>query len=455
MTVIRPNSISGINSITAQGGDINLFRADGTKADIPVVNNITAGVITATTGTFTGNLNVAGVLTYEDVTNVDSVGVITARQGIRIGAGKSIGSDGAAVVYYGDGSNLTGAGPTLTNGADNRVVTTTGASAITGEANLTFNGGATGDAQLTVHAEQNDSGADSELILETSNDFATSVIMFKDSTAEAGSVAYNHGDNYIKLSTNGTNGGTERLRIANNGVRSFATFVDTSYHANPDPLGDGSGIVYYRLNDNFHDSGKFAQHATGQEGGDPTFALVNSTGEKCWNNPTDGGIIIPNLKNSYPFSMAAWINVSSWPTSADNDVIMNLSVGGQRVTLCICCWSAVPSDGADFYIMYGGTGHHYFRPTSKPTNTWIHVVYSVVGSNNTAHRVYQNGADLTTRGNRGGNHGGGAGWRLGSATGSNTERFAIGRIGSIRFFNKALTASEANTLYTNDTFYTG
>jgi hypothetical protein len=42
--------------------------------------------------------------------------------------------------------------------------------------------------------------------------------MFKDSTAEAGSIAYNHGDNYIKLSTNGTNGGTERLRIDSDGA---------------------------------------------------------------------------------------------------------------------------------------------------------------------------------------------------------------------------------------------
>ena len=114
MTVIRPNSISGINSITANGGDINLFRADGTKADIPIVNNITAGIITATSfvgsGTaltgidaatlkfgndtkaqavaggvnITGNLGVSGVLTYEDVTNIDSVGVITARDGLRV-----------------------------------------------------------------------------------------------------------------------------------------------------------------------------------------------------------------------------------------------------------------------------------------------------------------------------------------------------------------------------------
>ena len=74
-------------------------------------------------------------------------------------------------------------------------------------------------------------------------------------------------------------------------------------------------------------------------------------------------------------------------------------------------------------------------------------------ANNTSHRVYQNGSDLTTRGDRGGGHGGSAGWALGGNAG-NSERFAIGRIGSIRFFNKALSASEANALYTNDTFYT-
>ena len=58
MTVIRPNSISGINSITGNGGDINLFRADGSKADVPIVNNITAGVVTATkfVGPIEGNV---------------------------------------------------------------------------------------------------------------------------------------------------------------------------------------------------------------------------------------------------------------------------------------------------------------------------------------------------------------------------------------------------------------
>ena len=66
------------------------------------------GSIEATTASFSGNVSIAGTLTYEDVTNIDAVGVITARDGIRIGAGKSIGSDGGTVTYYGNGANLTG-----------------------------------------------------------------------------------------------------------------------------------------------------------------------------------------------------------------------------------------------------------------------------------------------------------------------------------------------------------
>tara|TARA_Y100000361_G_scaffold151866_1_gene170119 strand:- start:606 stop:911 length:306 start_codon:yes stop_codon:yes gene_type:complete len=73
--------------------------------------NTPSGIVCAGVGTFSGDVKIAGVLTYEDVTNVDSVGIITAQQGIRVGAGQSIGSttNTESVVYYGDGSNLTGA----------------------------------------------------------------------------------------------------------------------------------------------------------------------------------------------------------------------------------------------------------------------------------------------------------------------------------------------------------
>ena len=40
--------------------------------------------VTGVAATFTGAVNVGGVLTYEDVTNVDSVGIITARSDLSI-----------------------------------------------------------------------------------------------------------------------------------------------------------------------------------------------------------------------------------------------------------------------------------------------------------------------------------------------------------------------------------
>ena len=47
-------------------------------------------------------------MTYQDVTNVDSIGVVTTRSGVSIGVGQSVGSNSGTVTYYGDGSNLTG-----------------------------------------------------------------------------------------------------------------------------------------------------------------------------------------------------------------------------------------------------------------------------------------------------------------------------------------------------------
>ena len=57
------------------------------------VNNITGAAVTASSGNITGALNVGGVLTYADVTNVDSVGMVTARKGLQVLA---------------DGANITG-----------------------------------------------------------------------------------------------------------------------------------------------------------------------------------------------------------------------------------------------------------------------------------------------------------------------------------------------------------
>ena len=66
--------------------------------------------INAGVGTFTGNLTVGGVLTYEDVTNVDSIGIITARAGVLVGSGITLSKDGDVFftgIATGNGSGLT------------------------------------------------------------------------------------------------------------------------------------------------------------------------------------------------------------------------------------------------------------------------------------------------------------------------------------------------------------
>jgi hypothetical protein len=58
--------------------------------------NFSAGTITATSAIFSGNVSIGGTLTYEDVTNIDSVGLVTARTGVRITSGGLIVTSGVS-----------------------------------------------------------------------------------------------------------------------------------------------------------------------------------------------------------------------------------------------------------------------------------------------------------------------------------------------------------------------
>ena len=117
MSIIRADSIkdrSGNGAPTAPNG----FQVTGVCTATSFVGSGTAltGIDAATLKfgndtkaqavaggvNITGALGVSGVLTYEDVTNVDSIGVITARDGIRCTGIIT------ATSYRGDGSQLTG-----------------------------------------------------------------------------------------------------------------------------------------------------------------------------------------------------------------------------------------------------------------------------------------------------------------------------------------------------------
>ena len=94
--------------ITNSNGDL-LFHLDGTQSGIGTVGVTTTGttfhvdratgeITFVTDAKFSGTVGIAGTLTYEDVTNIDAIGIITARAGINVSGG----------TITGDGSGLTG-----------------------------------------------------------------------------------------------------------------------------------------------------------------------------------------------------------------------------------------------------------------------------------------------------------------------------------------------------------
>ena len=136
-TAITIDPTSGIITATQFKGNLDgnitgSVTGVATGADNLVGSpDITINNLTGVAATFSGAVTVGGVLTYDDVTNVDSIGLVTARSGIKIGPTAGVGgtftSDGSyitagiitasnvsasssvtATTFYGSGANLTG-----------------------------------------------------------------------------------------------------------------------------------------------------------------------------------------------------------------------------------------------------------------------------------------------------------------------------------------------------------
>jgi len=73
-----------------------------------------SGNLSGSTASFSGNVSVGGTLTYQDVTNIDSVGLVTARSGVRVNAGGIVVDAGGVAVTAGistfKGANFNGGG---------------------------------------------------------------------------------------------------------------------------------------------------------------------------------------------------------------------------------------------------------------------------------------------------------------------------------------------------------
>ena len=114
----------GTNATDNTGGRVradNYSNSAGTGAPTFTAGVNVSGALTASSASFTGNVTIGGTLTYQDVENIDSIGIITAQQGIQVLAngldvtGISTFNNGVSVTgvvtatsFSGDGSALTG-----------------------------------------------------------------------------------------------------------------------------------------------------------------------------------------------------------------------------------------------------------------------------------------------------------------------------------------------------------
>ena len=164
---------SAVTGLYGRTGNVTLSSSD----DDITVGNVTAGIITATsfgsisgtTASFSGNVSIGGTLTYEDVTNIDAVGLITARSGVKFGE--------SGTTIFG---NSTGIG--------------------IGEASPTRKLVVAGDTN-TVAVVRGATNGTSNLFLGDTDD------------EDIGALTYNHPSNYLSATVNAS----ERLRITSAG----------------------------------------------------------------------------------------------------------------------------------------------------------------------------------------------------------------------------------------------
>ena len=215
--------------IQASAGSIIIQKSDGEEMikanvdgavelyqdDVLRLNTTTTGVSIGGTLTVSGNVSIGGTLTYEDVTNVDSIGIVTARTGlvspyadiddfISVGSNIHLGNAGVvtATSFSGNGANITNVNATTLDSIDSGSFLRSDANDTT-TGNLTFN-----------------SSADEKIVLKGSSN---PYIRFREGDTNKAYIQWNS-SGYLEIYNQGTSrsirlkGGTNGLIYNENGT---------------------------------------------------------------------------------------------------------------------------------------------------------------------------------------------------------------------------------------------
>ena len=184
-----PNGIQVTGVVTSTVLDTSVDFLD-------VGNNIQAGntgILTVTELKAT-NVSVAGTLTYEDVTNVDSIGVVTARTGLKVTSGEAtvgsnikLGNAGVitATSFHGSGASLTGIDATALKDPAGNVKIQAQASGAVHTGISTFSGAITASGGVVGNVTGNVSGSAGSIDVAVASNNSTYYPVFVDNNGSA------------------------------------------------------------------------------------------------------------------------------------------------------------------------------------------------------------------------------------------------------------------------------
>ena len=212
---------TGIHTFTTLNSSTGTFSGDIDVDGHTNLDNLSvAGVATVT-----GNLNVGGVLTYEDVTNVDSVGMVTARAGLRVTGGTSYFAGAIAAAGAITGTASTATNVTVADESSDTTCFPTFVTAATGNlppktgSNLTFN---SSDGTLTATKFAGDGSALTNLAVGLSTEALTTAgaTVTLDLTKDDHKITKS--GTYTVTCVGGSEGSSHSLRIENSGTSSVS-----------------------------------------------------------------------------------------------------------------------------------------------------------------------------------------------------------------------------------------
>ena len=266
--------------------EVNLIGASGTPTiESPNNLNLNANNVAISTnvsigGTLsvTGNVSVGGTLTYEDVTNIDSVGVVTARAGVVVGDT----SNTTFRVHRIQGASATNCGLALNSG---------------GSLNLFRDSSGAGTSRISISAAGN---------IQFST-FGSTYFLLEDYVTHAGDTNTQYGfdssDSYVVKT-----GGSTRLAVNNSGANVVGALTVNGSAISIDPT-DSDIQVAYTVTANGSSAYRFAGNGVVSTADNPDLYLIRGQKYRFINN--SGG--------SHPFQIRESSGGTAYSTGVTNN----------------------------------------------------------------------------------------------------------------------------------------